>query len=58
MKKIKSKAKMVAVYDAKDFFEKGQEAKPAGRMRDPDTTIGLVLDRATLERLLRKKKSS
>ena len=58
MKKIKRKAKMVAAYDAKDFFEKGQEAKPTGWMRDPDA-FGAFVDMATLERLLgRQTKSS
>jgi len=51
MKKVKSKAKMVLVYDAEDFFKKGKKARPVGKMRDPDTTFGVVLDRAAWEHL-------
>lgn len=58
MKKVKSKAKMVPVYDAEDFFKKGKKARPVGKMRDPDTTFGVVLDRATWDRLVGKQTKS
>ena len=51
MKRIKSKVKIVPVYDAEDFFKNGKKAKPVGKMRDPDTTFGVVLDRAAWEHL-------
>ena len=51
MKKVKRKVKMVPIYETEDFLKNGKKAKPVGRMRDPDTTFGVVLDRATWDRL-------
>ena len=58
MKRIKSKVKMVPIYETEDFLENGKKAKPIGWMRDPDTTFGVVLDRATWDRLFGKTKKN
>ena len=51
MKRIKSKVKMVPIYETEDFLENGKKAKPIGWMRDPDTTFGVVLDSAAWRHL-------
>ena len=51
MKKPKRKRKMVPMYSAEDFFSGRQDAKPAGRMSDPDEVGPVIVDLATLERL-------
>ncbi len=49
---------MVPIYETEDFLENGKKAKPIGWMRDPDTTFGVVLDRATWDRLFGKTKKT
>ena len=58
MKRPKRKRKMVPMYSAEDFFSDKKDAKPVGWMSDPDEPGPVVVDRATLERLLLKGKES
>ena len=52
MDKPKRKHKMVPMYSAEDFFSGKKDAKPVGWMSNPDEPGPVVVDRATLERLL------
>ena len=47
----RNKVKWVPIYETEDFLKNGKKAKPIGRMRDPDTTIGMVLDSAAWKHL-------
>ena len=58
MEKPKRKRKMVPMYSVEDFFSGKKDAKPVGWMSDPDEPGPVVVDRATLERLLPKGKES
>ena len=58
MDKPKKKRKMVPMYSAADFFSGKKDAKPVGWMSDPDEIGPVLVDRATLERLLLKGKKS
>lgn len=58
MEKPKKKRKMVPMYSAEDFFSGMEGAKPAGMMSDPDEIGPVIVDRATLERLLPGRKES
>lgn len=58
MDKPKKKRKMVPMYSAADFFSGKKDAKPVGWMSDPDEPGPVLVDRATLERLLLKGKES
>ena len=58
MDKPKKKRKMVPMYSATDFFSGKKDAKPVGWMSDPDEIGPVLMDRATLERLLLKGKES
>ena len=49
---------MVPMYSAADFFSGKKDAKPVGWMSDPDEIGPVLVDRATLERLLLKGKES
>ena len=55
MEKMKRKRKMVPMYAAEDFFSGKKDAKPVGWMSDPDETGPVLVDLATLERLLPKR---
>ena len=48
---MKRKVKWVPVYETGDLLSNGKKAKPIGRMRDPDATIGVVLDSAAWRHL-------
>ena len=58
MDKPEKKRKMVPMYSAEDFFSGKKDAKPVGWMSDPDEIGPVLVDRATLERLLLKGKES
>ena len=58
MDKPKKKRKMVPMYSAEDFFSGKKDKKPVGWMSDPDEIGPVLVDRATLERLLLKGKES
>ena len=58
METTKKKREMVPMYSAEDFFSDKKDAKPVGWMSDPDEPGPVVVDRATLERLLPKGKES
>ena len=48
----KKKRKMVPMYSAEDFFSGKKDAKPVGRMSDPDEPGPVILDRESLEKLV------
>ena len=49
---------MVPMYSAEDFFSDKKDAKPVGWMSDPDAPGLVIVDRATLERLIHEGKES
>ena len=52
MEKPNRKRKMVPLYSAEDFFSEKKDKKPVGWMSDPDEIGPVLVDRATLERLI------
>ena len=58
MDKPEKKRKMVPMYSAEDFFSGKKDAKPVGWMSDPDEPGPVLVDRATLERLLHEGNQS
>ncbi len=56
METPKKNRKMVPMYSAEDFFSGKKDKKPVGWMSDPDEIGPVLVDRATLERLLPKGK--
>ena len=52
MRNSKKKREMVPMYSAKDFFAGKKDAKPVGRMSNPDGIGPVIVDRATLFRLM------
>ena len=54
MRNSKKKREMVPMYSAKDYFAGKKDARPVGRMSNPDEIGPVLVDRATLERLLGK----
>ena len=52
MGKPQKERKMVSMYSAEDFFSGKKDAKPVGWMSDPDEPGPVVVDCATLERLV------
>jgi len=57
MEKPEKKRKMVPIRPAEDFFSGQCGVQPAGMMSDPDEMGPVIVDRATLERLLGMKES-
>lgn len=52
MNRPKKKRKMVPMYSAEDFFSGKKDAKPVGRMSDPDEPGPVILDPKTWEELV------
>ena len=52
MRNSKKKREMVPMYSARDFFAGKKSAKPVGRMSNPDEIGPVLVDRATLFRLM------
>lgn len=58
MKENRKKREIVPMCSAEDFFAGKKAAKPIGWMSNPDEIGPVLVDRATLERLIRKTKES
>ena len=56
MSNSKKKREMVPMYSAKDFFAGKKGAKPVGRMSNPDGIGPVIVDRATLFRLMAERR--
>lgn len=54
MRNSKTKREMVPMYTAKDYFAGKKDAKPIGWMSNPGEIGPVLVDRATLERLIGK----
>ena len=57
MRNSKKKREMVPMYSAKDFFTGKKGAKPVGRMSNPDGIGPVLVDRATLFRLMAERRN-
>ena len=57
MRKPKTKREMVPMYSAKDYFAGKKDAKPVGWMSNPDEIGPVLVDRATLFRLMAERRS-
>ena len=56
MQENKKKRKMVPMYSAADFFAGKKDARPIGRMSNPDEIGPVLVDRETLFRLMAERR--
>ncbi len=56
MRNTKKKRGMVPMYSAKDYFAEKKDARPVGRMSNPDEIGPVLVDRDTLFRLMAERR--
>ena len=56
MRTHQKKREMVPMYSAKDYFVGKKDAKPVGWMSNPDEIGPVLVDRATLFRLMAERR--